>query len=138
MKYARYIFYGIVFAIILIKVEAISWYRIQEMFLFHSFHMYGVLFSAIGVALLGVQLIKFYNQKRDEKNKIELKKKELNLKANILGGIIFGLGWGITGACPGPIYALIGLDILPAVVVLLGALVGTYFFLIFKRKLLSH
>lgn len=135
MKYVRYILYGIVFAIILIKVEAISWFRIQEMFYFQSFHMYGVLFSAIGVALVGVQLIKWRNKSRNEKEQIPLQKKELRWKANLIGGILFGLGWAVTGACPGPIYALIGLNVFPAVVVLLGALAGTYVYLNVKGKL---
>lgn len=137
MKYIRFIIYGIIFSIILIKVEAISWFRIQEMFYFQSFHMYGVLFSAIGVALVGVQIIKFRNKSLEEKEQIPISKKELRLKANIIGGILFGLGWAITGACPGPIYALIGLNILPAIVVLLGALIGTYVYLSVKSKL-SH
>ena len=135
MKYVRYIFYGIIFAIILIKVEAISWFRIQEMFHFQSFHMYGVLFSAIGVALVGVQIIKLRNKSVDESKQIQLSKKELRLRANIFGGILFGIGWAITGACPGPIYALIGLNILPAIFVLLGALLGTYLYLSVKNKL---
>jgi len=135
MKYVRYIFYGIIFAIILIKVEAISWFRIQEMFHFQSFHMYGVLFSAIGVAMIGVQLIKWRNKSVEESKQIPLSKKELRFKANLIGGILFGLGWAITGACPGPIYALIGLTIFPAVVVLVGALIGTYVYLTTKNKL---
>lgn len=137
MKYIRFIIYGIIFSIILIKVEAISWFRIQEMFYFQSFHMYGVLFSAIGVALIGVQIIKIRNKSLEEKKQIPISKKELRLKANIIGGVLFGLGWAITGACPGPIYALIGLNILPAIVVLLGALLGTYVYLSVKSKL-SH
>lgn len=135
MKYVRYIFYGIVFAIILIKAEAISWFRIQEMFHFQSFHMYGVLFSAIGIALIGVQLIKVRNKSLTDSKKIPLGKKELRLKANIVGGILFGLGWAVTGACPGPIYALIGLNYLPAILVLAGALTGTYVYLSVKNKL---
>jgi len=135
MKYIRFIIYGIIFSIILIKVEAISWFRIQEMFYFQSFHMYGVLFSAIGVALIGVQIIKIRNKSLEEKKQIPISKKELRLKANIIGGVLFGLGWAITGACPGPIYALIGLNILPAIVVLLGALLGTYVYLSVKSKL---
>lgn len=135
MKYVRYIFYGIIFSIILIKVEAISWFRIQEMFYFKSFHMYGVLFSAIGVALIGVQIIKYLNKSKEEKKKIPINKKELKFKPNLIGGILFGLGWAITGACPGPIYALIGLQIYPALIILLGAFVGTYFYLRFKNYL---
>lgn len=135
MKYVRFLIYGVIFAIILIKVEAISWFRIQEMFLFQSFHMYGVLFSAIGVALVGVQLIKLRNKSTEDSKKIPLSKKELRVKANIIGGVLFGLGWAITGACPGPIYALLGLNILPAVLVLVGALAGTYVYLSVKNRL---
>jgi len=128
MKNIRFIIYGIIFSIILIKVEAISWFRIQEMFYFQSFHMYGVLLSGILVAMIGIQLLK-------RTQKLELNSKPLQLKANILGGISFGLGWGITGACTGPLYSLIGLTIWPALVVLLGALLGTFIYAIAKKKL---
>lgn len=105
------------------------------MFHFQSFHMYGVLFSAIGVALIGVQLIRLWNQSAPDSKKIPLSKKELRLRANLAGGILFGLGWAVTGACPGPIYALVGLTYWPAVFVLVGALVGTYVYLLVKQKL---
>lgn len=135
MRFLRYLIYGIIFSIILIKVEAVSWFRIQEMFYFQSFHMFGVLFSAIGVALVGVQLIKIRNKSLNENQKIPFQPKPLRWKANLFGGILFGIGWAITGACPGPIYALIGLNIFPAIVVLFGALLGTFFYLNIKNKL---
>jgi len=135
MKNIRFIIYGIIFAIILIKVEAISWFRIQEMFYFQSFHMYGVLLSAIGVTMIGIQLIKFRNKNLPEEKKIPIVKKEFRWKANLIGGIIFGLGWAIAGACPGPIYALLGLAIFPAVAILIGALIGTSLYLKLKNKL---
>lgn len=131
----RYILYGIIFSIILIKVEAISWFRIQEMFLFESFHMYGVLFSGIFVALVGVQLIKFKDRNKSESDKTPFAKKPLRLKANLIGGILFGLGWAVTGACPGPIYALIGTGLFPAIFILIGALLGAFIFLKLKTKL---
>ena len=131
----RYILYGIIFAIILIKVEAVSWFRIQEMFLFESFHMYGVLLSGIGVALIGVQLTKRINQTKSEQDKISLTKKPFRLAANIIGGTLFGIGWAITGACPGPIYALIGNGVFPAILILLGALAGAYLYIKLKSKL---
>jgi len=133
MKNIRFILYGIIFSILLIKVEAISWFRIQEMFLFDSFHMYGVLFSAIGITFIGLQLIKFRNKSASVNDQITLTKKPLRIKANAIGGILFGLGWAITGACPGPIYALVGLNILPAILVLLGALLGTYVYFLIRR-----
>lgn len=128
MKNIRFIIYGIIFSIILIKVEAISWFRIQEMFYFQSFHMYGVLLSGILVAMIGIQILK-------RTQKLELNAKPLQLKANILGGISFGLGWGITGACTGPLYSLIGLTVWPALVLLLGAILGTFIYAFAKKRL---
>lgn len=128
MKNIRYIIYGIIFSIILIKVEAISWFRIQEMFYFQSFHMYGVLLSGILVAMIGIQILKCTHQ-------LELSAKPLQFKANMLGGISFGLGWGITGACTGPLYSLIGLSIWPAITVLIGALLGTFIYALVKKNL---
>lgn len=135
MKYIRYSIYGILFSIILIKSEAISWFRIQEMFHFQSFHMYGVLLSGIGVALIGIQWVKYRNSKLDDERRIPVSKKELRWKANLAGGLLFGLGWAITGACPGPVYALIGLGVWPAWIVLLGALSGTWLYIQVKNKL---
>lgn len=128
MKNLRFILYGVVFSIILIKVEAISWFRIQEMFYFQSFHMYGVLFSGIIVALIGIQILKRFNL-------IEVKQKPLQLPANIIGGLSFGIGWGITGACSAPLYSLIGLQLWPATIALLGALLGTFLYALLKHKL---
>jgi uncharacterized membrane protein YedE/YeeE len=128
MKSLKYILYGIIFAIILIKVEAVSWFRIQEMFYFQSFHMYGVLFSGILVAMIGVFIIRKFSS-------IEVKPKPLQFKANAIGGICFGIGWGITGACTGPLYALIGLSISPAIAVLIGAFVGTFIYALSKKQL---
>lgn len=128
MKNIRYIFYGIIFSIILIKVEAISWFRINEMFHFQSFHMYGVLLSGIGVAAIGILLFKRFKI-------ADPQPKEIELPANVLGGLSFGLGWGITGACTGPLYALIGLQIAPALIVLGGALLGTAIYALLKHKL---
>lgn len=129
MKNLRFIVYGIVFAIILTKVEAISWFRINEMFNFESFHMYGVLFSAIAVAAIGRVVLRATGV-------IEKKQqKPLELPANVIGGLLFGVGWGITGACTGPLYSLIGLHIWPALLVLLGALVGTFIYAALRSKL---
>lgn len=128
MKNLRYVLYGVLFSIILIKVEAISWFRISEMFHFQSFHMYGVLFSGILVAFLGVQILK-------KMGLVQLKVKPFQVFANSIGGTFFGLGWGITGACTGPLYALIGLNVWPALMVLVGALSGTFLYAFLKNKL---
>ncbi len=124
MKNIRFIGYGIIFSIILIKSEAISWYRIYEMFHFQSFHMYGLLFSGIVVALIGLKFLGIHTIPKDTQ-----------LVANVLGGISFGIGWGITGACTGPIFSLIGLNLGPNLLVLLGALTGTVLYAGIRNKI---
>lgn len=135
MKNLIYIPFGVVFSIILIKSEAISWFRIQEMFYFESFHMYGLLMSGITVALFGIQILKFRNKQLNEGCQIQITPKAIQPKANIAGGILFGLGWGITGACTGPIFSLIGVHVWPAFVILFGALAGTLIYAFFKDRL---
>lgn len=124
----RYLLYGCLFGIILIKVEAISWFRIQEMFYFHSFHMYGVLGSGILTAFIGLQLLKKWKG-------IEAKSKAFEWKANSIGGLLFGIGWGITGACTGPLFTLIGLHIWPAFIILFSAFAGTFIYAATKKYL---
>ena len=99
---------GTLFGLILVKAEVLSWFRIQEMFAFQSFHMYGIIGSAVGVGALSVFLIRRLKVKSIEGNLIELKDKAPRYKSAYLGGTAFGLGWAMTGACPGPMYALIG------------------------------
>lgn len=124
----RYLIYGTIFGIILIKVEAITWFRIQEMFYFDSFHMYGVLGSGILTAFLGLQLLKKFKG-------ITSQPKPLEWKANATGGLLFGLGWGITGACTGPLFTLIGLQIWPALIILISAFLGTFIYAATKKYL---
>ena len=99
---------GIFLGIIFMKAEVLSWFRIQEMFAFQSFHMYGIIGSAIAVAALSVLIIRKVGAKSIEGNLIELNDKAPNYKSAYIGGTIFGLGWAMTGACPGPMYALVG------------------------------
>lgn len=99
---------GIFLGIIFMKAEVLSWFRIQEMFAFQSFHMYGIIGSAIAVGALSVWIIRKLGAKSIEGNVIELKDKAPNYKSAYIGGTIFGLGWAMTGACPGPMYALVG------------------------------
>jgi uncharacterized membrane protein YedE/YeeE len=134
VKYIGHFFFGIYFGFILIKTEVISWFRIQEMFRFDSFYMYGVIITAIIVGSVSVQLIKFLQTNKD-KPRYNLTPKVLQPKANLFGGILFGLGWAFTGACPGPIYALIGAGFFPFVVVLISALAGTFAYALLKDKL---
>lgn len=134
MKKIKFLSLGIIFGIILIKAEVISWFRIQEMFRFQSFQMYGIIGSAIAIGVISVWLIKKFNIKSISGEEIIIAPKKFN-KGNIIGGLMFGLGWAMTGACPGPIYALIGSGLLAAAVVLLSAILGTYVYGILKDKL---
>ena len=99
---------GIFLGIIFMKAEVLSWFRIQEMFAFQSFHMYGIIGSAIAVGALSVLIIRKVGAKSIEGNVIELNDKAPNFTSAYIGGTIFGLGWAMTGACPGPMYALVG------------------------------
>jgi uncharacterized membrane protein YedE/YeeE len=134
MKIIKYLLLGFVFGVILIKAEVVSWFRIQEMFRFQSFHMYGVIFSAIAVGITSIQIIKKFKVKTITGKDIKIGKKELN-KGTVIGGFVFGLGWAMTGACPGPMYALFGSGLLVFGVVLLSALIGTWTYGKFKEKL---
>ena len=133
-KELKYLFIGIVFGIVLIKSEVVSWYRIQEMFRFQSFHMYGVIGVAVIVGIISVQIIYRMNIKSVDGKRIDFTGKPFT-KANFIGGAIFGLGWAMTGACPGPIYSLIGSGYLVFLVVLLSAVLGTITYGILKDKL---
>lgn len=135
MKLIKFFILGILFGIILIKAEVISWFRIQEMFHFKSFHMYGILGSAIATGMLSVFLIRKFNVKSITGEKIEIKPKEFKWKSNLIGGLIFGLGWAFTGACPGPIYALIGAGVSSFVIVFFAAVFGTFIYGIIRNKL---
>lgn len=125
-EYIKYLVAGILFGFVAIRSEIISWYRIQEMFRFQSFHMYGVIGSALVVAALSVWLIKRYQIKSIDGDEITFAPKAPTYPRYIAGGTIFGLGWALTGACPGPILALIGSGLSGFVVVLIGAVLGTW------------
>ena len=135
MKYIKYLFLGILFGIILTKSEVISWYRIYEMFRFQSFHMYGVIGSAVALGMIGIRIIKRYNVKSFAGKPIEIAPKEKGLARYILGGTIFGLGWALTGACPGPLFILAGNGISVFLVAIASALLGTYTYGLLKSKL---
>lgn len=121
----KYGLLGILFGIVFVKAEIISWFRIQEMFRLQSFHMFGVIGSAIIVGMISVFLIKQYNARSIEGEKIKLQPKKFT-KGNIYGGLIFGFGWAITGACPGPLFAQIGSGSVVIIVTLLSAVAGTW------------
>jgi uncharacterized membrane protein YedE/YeeE len=130
----KYGLLGILFGIVFVKAEIVSWFRIQEMFKLQSFHMYGVIGSAVIVGMISVLLIKRYNAKSIEGEKIKLEDKKFN-KGQIYGGLIFGLGWAVTGACPGPLFAQIGTGATVIIVTLLSAIAGTWVYGKFRDRL---
>lgn len=125
IKNLFYLVAGTYLGIIFIKTEVISWFRIQEMFRFDSFHMYGVIISAVLVGLISIQLIRRLGVTDKEGRPIDLEGKTLN-KGTVLGSILFGFGWALTGACPGPLYTLIGGGVPIMAVALLSAMAGAY------------
>ncbi len=132
--YIKYLVTGILFGIILFKAEVISWFRIQEMFRLQSFHMYGVIGSAVIIGIISVQIIKRFNIKTICGEKIELPQKKFN-KGQIYGGLIFGFGWALTGACPGPMFAQIGTGAFVIIIALLSAIAGTWTYGLLREKL---
>ena len=122
----RYVGLGIVFGIVLVKSEAVSWYRMQEMFRFQSIHMYGIFATAIATGALGIFLIKRFHWKSLDGEQIAFTQKDRRPQRYVLGGLAFGFGWGLTGICPGPMAALIGGGYSVVLIVLASAVVGTW------------
>ena len=123
------------FGIVLVKSEAVSWYRIFEMFKFQSFHMYGIIGSALVLGVIGIQLIKKFKIKAIGGAEMNLHPKKKGVTNYLLGGIIFGLGWALAGACPGPMYVLAGAGYYSILIVIGGALLGTFVYGVVKDKL---
>jgi uncharacterized membrane protein YedE/YeeE len=130
----KYIAAGILFGIVLVKAEIISWFRIQEMFRLQSFHMYGIIGSAVVVGMISIALIKKFKIKTIYGEPITISPKSFN-KGQIYGGMLFGFGWALTGACPGPLYAQIGAGATVVIVTLLSAIAGTWVYGYFRDKL---
>jgi uncharacterized membrane protein YedE/YeeE len=126
LTYVPYLLAGAFFGLVAIRSEIASWYRIYEMFRFESFHMYGVIGSAVLTALLSLWLLRRLGVKSREGEPLHVRPPDPGRYRYVLGGVVFGLGWGLVGACPGPIYALLGSGYAGAGVILLGALLGTY------------
>lgn len=133
IKYIKFLFVGIIFGIVLVKSEAVSWYRIYEMFKFESFHMYGI----IGTAVITGIILLLISKKMNNINGglMTVPKKDKGFTRYIIGGTIFGLGWALSGACPGPMYILIGTGAFSVIILILGALLGTYIYGLLKDKL---
>lgn len=135
MKLIKFLMLGIVFGIVMAKSEAISWFRIQEMFRFQAFHMYGIIGTAVVVGVVGVALIKKFNSRDFSGNPILFYPKDKSIVRYLFGGVIFGLGWALSGACPGPMVVNIGYGFISMIVVFFFAIVGTYLYGIIKNKL---
>ncbi len=135
MRFLSYLILGVFFGIIMFKSEAASWFRIYEMFQFGSFHMYGIIGSAVIIGIIGVQFIKKKNLKTIDQQEMQLNPKDFSISGYLIGGIIFGLGWALTGACPGPMFVLFGAGFPTLLIVIIGALLGTFVYGILKKHL---
>lgn len=135
MRILKFIGIGFYFGLILLKSEAVSWYRIVEMFHFQSFHMFGVIGTAIFTGLISVQVIKRFNLKSFAGEEISLAEKPETPKANILGGVLFGVGWSLVGACTAPLFIQVGLGNWIVAIPLIGAFFGALVYGITRNKL---
>lgn len=135
MRQFFFLLIGVFFGIVMFKSEAASWFRIYEMFQFKSFHMYGIIGSALGFGVLITQGIKRFQIKSAFGEPIVIPDKTKSFYRYSIGGIIFGLGWGLSGACPGPIFTLLGAGFLPIIIVLIFAILGTWFYGMIMHKL---
>jgi uncharacterized protein len=135
MKAIKYILTGILFGIIMTKSEAVSWYRIQEMFRFQSIFMYGIMGTAVISGIILVAVIKRFRLKDTDGQPIQFPEKDKRWKKYLIGGSIFGMGWAFTGACPGPIFVLLGQGYTIMLMVIAGALAGTMFYGVLRNRL---
>ncbi len=135
MKSIKFLLTGILFGIVMTKSEAISWYRIQEMFRFQSFHMYGMMGTALILGIIAVYVIKKFGMKDAAGNVITFQPKEKSVIRYLAGGTIFGLGWALTGACPGPMFVSLGYGFAVFIVIITGGLLGTLTYGATKNKL---
>jgi uncharacterized protein len=135
VKILKFIIVGILFGIVMSKSEAISWFRIQEMFRFQAFHMYGIIGTAVVLGTIATYLIKKYNLHDFQGNPIVFHPKEMSIPRYIIGGTIFGLGWALTGACPGPMFVNVGYSYWAIFIAIAGALGGTYLYGAIKDRL---
>lgn len=134
-KYIKFFVVGLFFGIVLVKSEAVSWYRIFEMFKFQSIHMFGIIGTAVGTGIVLLLLSKFNRVKTTEGVTLRVPLKERGFARYIIGGTIFGLGWALCGACPGPMYVLLGTGVFSMIIVIAAALLGTLVYGILKDKL---
>ncbi len=135
-EYLKYLFIGTAFGFVLVKSEVVSWFRIQEMFRFDAFHMYGIIGLAVIIGVISIQIIKRNNMKDLDGNPISIPPKDSSqVTRYLVGGSMFGLGWALLGACPGPMFALLGIGLTIMVVPIFAALAGTYTYGLLRDKL---
>lgn len=135
MRSLIYLLIGIFFGITMFKSEAASWFRIYEMFKFDAFHMYGIIGTAVVLGVIIVQVIKRFKIKSFYGEPIEFQDKEKGVPRYVIGGFIFGLGWALAGACPGPMFTLVGAGYLPILIVIAGSIAGTWMYGLVRDKL---
>lgn len=135
MKFIKFLLAGILFGIVMAKSEAMSWYRIQEMFRFQSFHMFGIIGTAVTLGVIGVFLIKKYQLRDFSGNPILFYPKDRSMVRYLAGGTLFGLGWALSGACPGPMIVNIGYGYVSLLIVFMFAIVGTFLYGLLQKKL---
>jgi len=135
MKYIKYSLLGIFFGIVMTKSEAVSWFRIQEMFRFESFHMYGIIGTAVIIGAIVTFLMKRANMNSIEGTPLSLKDKDFSIPRYLIGGTLFGLGWAMTGACPGPMFTLVGHGVWSILIVIASAVFGTYVYGLLRDRL---
>ena len=135
MKFIKFLLTGILFGIVMTKSEAVSWFRIQEMFRFESFHMYGIIGTAVVLGAITVALIKKLKGKTITGQPIRFNPKSMSIPRYLLGGTVFGLGWAMTGACPGPMFTLVGHGVWSILLVILSSVLGTYAYGALRSKL---
>lgn len=135
MKYIKFLGVGILFGIVMTKSEIVSWYRIHEMFRFESFHMYGVIGSAVVLGALLIYLLKRFRANSYQGEPLQFKPKNETVTRYLVGGTIFGLGWAMTGACPGPMFVLLGKGVYSIGIVIVGATLGTFLYGLVRDRL---
>ena len=135
MKYIKFFAIGILFGIVMSKAEIVSWYRIYEMFKFQSFHMYGIIGSAVFLGIIMVQLFNRKAIKTFEGQAINIDEKGTGWKRTLFGGTVFGFGWALAGACPGPMFVLLGHGFFSILIVIFGAVIGAFLYGVLRTKL---
>lgn len=135
MKNIIVLLLGTLFGVVMFKAEAASWFRIYEMFKFQSFHMYGFIGTALFIGVIGVQVLKRNKAKDIDGEEIQFKPKDKGIPKYLIGGTFFGMGWALIGACPGPMFVMLGTGLFTMGIAILGAILGTYLYGVIRNHL---